>query len=109
MKIEIHTHDRRLVSDLLGSSTITVNDKVQISGDAVLRFDGIYIRKAVGFPEIVYFSLTFGLGVSASLVANWLYNKLRKKKIEKLIIDRRVIEIDEGEIKKIIEERLKIE
>jgi hypothetical protein len=37
MKIEIHTHDRRLVSDFLERPSISINDEVQISDNAVLK------------------------------------------------------------------------
>jgi hypothetical protein len=107
MNIEIHTYDKGLVFDLLGKSS--VRDEIQISDQIKLRYDGSYIRKAFGFPEIANFVLTFGSGMAAGVAANWLYDKLKGKKIERLIIERTEVEIDRGEIKKVIEEKLMVE
>ena len=113
MKIEIHTYDRRLAFDLFETSSTNEHTEIQISSEAKLKYDGLYIRKAVGFPEILYSILEFSsgatMGVAAGVVANWLYNKLRGKKIGRIIIERTEIEMDEGEIKRIIKEKLKIE
>lgn len=109
MKIEIHTHDTRLVGHLLEESTISVHDEIQISGGVTLKYDESYIRKAVGFPEIAKFALTFGSGIAAGVAANWIYAKLKGRNIEKLIIERTEIEIEEGEIKRVIEEKLTAE
>lgn len=109
MNIEIHTYDRGLVFDLLGKSSASVHDEIQMSDQIKLRYDGSYIRKAVGFPEIAKFVLTFGSGMAAGVAANWLYDKLKGRKIEKLIIERTEVEIDQGEIKRVIEENLRVE
>ena len=61
------------------------------------------------YKPLLKFVLTIGPGVISGVVANWLYNKLRGKKIQKLIIERTVVEIDKEEIKKIIEEKIKLE
>jgi len=109
IKIEIHTHDRKLLSDILENSSVSMGDETNISDQARIKYDGSYIRKALGFPEIIYLILTFSSGVSAGVIANWLYDKLKKKNIEKLIIDKTEVEINKEEITKIIIEIIKIE
>ncbi len=47
--------------------------------------------------------------MAAGVASNWLYDKLKTKKIEKLMIERTEVEIDKGEIKKVIEEKIKFE
>jgi len=112
MNIEIHTQEKDLVYDLLGKSSATINDEIQISDQLKLRYEGTDCCKAVGFPEIAYFVLTIGSGfavdLAAGVTANWLYDKLKGKKI-KVIIERTEVEIDRGEIKKVIIEKLRIE
>ena len=109
INIEIHTHERRLVSDLLGKSSITINDEIQISDQIKLRYAGSYIRKALDFPEIIYIVVSFSSGVAAGVFANWIYDKIKGKRIEKFMIEKTEIELDQGEIKKVIEEKLSIE
>lgn len=108
MNIEIHTYDGRLVYELLGKSSATVDDEIQISDQIKLRYDGSYIRKAIGFPEIARFVLTFASGAATGVAGNWLYDKLKGRKIEKLVIEKTEVEIDRGEIKKVISEKLRI-
>jgi hypothetical protein len=109
IKIEVHTHDRDLISDVLERSSISSGDELAISDQAKIRYEGSYIRKALGFPEIVYFTITFASSVSAGIIANWLYDKFKKKNIEKLIIERTEIEINQEKITKIIEKITMIE
>jgi len=66
-------------------------------------------RKGYGAEEIAV-SLVIGLatGIPASLVASWLYDKLKNHRSSQISINRREIHISEGEITKIIEETIKI-
>ncbi len=109
MNIEIHTHDRDLVSDFLGSSSASAKDEIQIADQVRLRYEGSHIRKAIGLPEIARFALTFGSGVAAGVAANWLYGKLKGRRVEKLIIERTEVDVNQGEIERVIEERLTVE
>jgi len=109
INIEIHTHERRLVFDLLEKSSVTQNDEIQITDQVKLRYAGSYERKGLDFPAIIYIAVSFTSGVGASVFANWLYDKLKGKRIEKFIIEKTEIELDQGEIKRIIEEKLRIE
>lgn len=109
MKIEIHTYDRRLAFDMFETSSTNDHTEIQISSDVKLKYEGLYIRKAIGFPEILYSILEFSSGVATGVVANWLYNKLKGKKIKKLMIEKTEVEINKGEIRRVIEEKLKIE
>ncbi len=108
MNIEIHTNDNFLVFDLFGKSSIHQDDEIQITEQVRLKYNGSSIRKAVGFQEIANFVLTFGSGVASGVVANWLYDKLKEKKVEKLVIERTEVEIEQGEIKRVIEEKLRL-
>jgi len=67
-------------------------------------------QKAVDFPKIVRIALviseSYVLPLTASLTVKWLYDKL-KGRANKVIIERTVVEIDEGQIKKVIIEKLR--
>jgi hypothetical protein len=49
--------------------------------------------------------LSFGSGVSAGIVANWLYEKLNRR-ISKIRTSRQEVHINKGEIEKIIIEEI---
>lgn len=108
LQIEIHTHDRKIVSDFLEKSSVSTGDEAIISDQARIKYEGSYIRKAIGFPEIVYFILTFSLGVSASVIANWIYDKIKGKEIEKIIIEKTEVDLNREEITRIIKEKIEI-
>jgi hypothetical protein len=106
--ITLDTKDGHLIFDILGKTSASLGDIVEIPGNAKLIYDGTYTRKGFGFPDTLNFTLVFGMGVASSLVATWLYDKF-KGKTEKVAINRAVIELDKGEIKRIIEEEIKKE
>jgi hypothetical protein len=106
MQLEIDTEDRKLGFDLVGTSnSLSPGTKVEIPGSAILTFDGLIGRKAFGFPVTLEFILTFSSGVSAGIVANWLYEKIKGRAL-KLRIDRTEVQINKGEIERIIFEKI---
>lgn len=108
--IEITTKDRNLTSWLLGDpKTLRVGEtKVEIpNGDAALVFEGEEFRKAgIDLPRVVEFSLTLGTAVGSGVVANWLWDKLKGRQITAITIDKTSVEFEEGQVKKIVTERI---
>ena len=109
MGIKILTYDGQLVFDLLDKPSASVGDRIEIADQVRLVYNGSIKQKAIGLPEIVNFTLTYGSNVAAGVIAAWLYNKLKGRKVEKLIIERTEVEIDEGQIRKVIEEQVEFE
>jgi len=104
LSLEVVTHDEHLANELRGF----VAENVDIPGVATLRYKAEWIAKAEAEVSAIILRLTlqFGAAVGASLVARWLVDRL-KGRIEKLVIDRREIQInDEGKISRIIEEHI---
>ena|ERR1039458_7853480 len=109
MDILITTHDRDAAFKLLGSESASQGQQVVVGDGILATFRGALMRKAVGFPEVV----AFGIAVSAATLANvaanaiwaWLTSKL-KERPESVTIDRIEVEFDQGEITKLITERL---
>ena len=65
--------------------------------------------KSFGSPDAVDFTLKILAGISSGVVAKWLWEKLHGKTISRLRINRREIQLDKGEITRIIEETLDID
>ncbi len=106
LQIEIDTEDRKLGFDLMGTpDSLSAGSEVKVPGNALLAFEGIIGRKAFGFPGTLEFIMTFTTGVSAGVVANWLYEKL-KGRTSRIRIDRTEVQLNKGEIERIIVERI---
>ena len=110
MIFEIDTHDFFLARDLMETSSPSplVGQKRTLPGGATVTFEGIIERRALDFPSTIQLVVSFGKGVLAGVVASWLYNKI-KGRASTLRIDRTEVEIEEGEIKRIIKEKIQIE
>ena len=107
--IEVDTLDRQLGFDLFGpGKSLGPGVSTELPGDATLTLERLHIRKAIAVPETLQLVLTFGGGIATGLVANWLYDKL-KGKAKKVRIDRVEIQLDEGEIKRILTESIERE
>lgn len=111
MNVEIDTHDRQLVSELFESPSLSVGQQRSIPGGATVTYQGEVIRKAVGIPETIMLTVALGTGTSVvgSLIANWLYDKLKGGRAVSLRIDRREVQIEDGEIKRVVEETIRME
>jgi hypothetical protein len=106
VEVWIHTHDRSLAFDLLGKSQLRAGDVIGLGQGVFLTYEGTYARKALGFPEIVMLSASIPTGVAAGIIANWLWEKLRGRNITQIEIDRTMVEFEEGEIKRVIHEKV---
>jgi hypothetical protein len=62
-----------------------------------------------GSDMLVTILVTVGTGVPVGLLTNWLYDKLKNGRSNKISINHREIEITKGEITRIVEECIKIE
>lgn len=103
--IEIETRDGELVSDLMETSSPLIGQQKSIPGGATVTFKGTLFRKALDLPLTIQLSIGLATAVTASLIANWLSRKI-KGRATTLRIDRREVQIEEGEIKRVIEERI---
>jgi len=68
-----------------------------------------YIANSSVHPSDVLLILTFARDVSVIVIANGIYDLIKKHavgKSEKMTIDRKTIMIDKGQIKKVIEEHI---
>lgn len=103
--IEIQTHDRQLVSEIIGQQQAVSKETVNIPGNANIKAKGIAARKAFGLSETLELVLTCGSSVVSSIVANWLWQKL-KGRATSLRIDRVEVELNKGDIEKVLIEKI---
>lgn len=102
IRITIDTDDRRLAFDLFGNPIqIGVGSRISVPGNAELVMRSLLTRKAFGLPETLELVISFSSGVASSLVASWLYEKLRNRSNTKLRIEEQQVELEEGHIKRV--------
>lgn len=106
LQLEIDTYDRELCFDLMGNpKSLGSGVKAVVSGDVTVTLGPMSLRKSFGIPETITLFVEFSTGVGASLFAAWLYNKIQGRS-EKIRIEHTEIELDEGQIKRIITHKM---
>ena len=105
LQLEISTHEKRLVYDLMGKTQVKIDDAIEVTPGVSVTYKGTMGFKALGEPEIITLLLGIGGGVPAGVVANWLWSKLQGRTTS-LRIDRTEIEMDEGKITRYIHEKI---
>lgn len=114
VKIEIETFNKQLDFDLFETKErLARGMEIKIADGISARFEGTEFHLAIGFPDLVHFTITIGkdlaIGVASGIISAWLYNKLKGRKVEKLRIERTEVNIDKGEIKRILMEKIEEE
>ena len=107
INIEVDTYDKRLTTDILGKKSISSGDKRDIYKNTTLEYQLILKKFSIEEPDTILFTLDVegDIGTNTSIFATWLRDNL-KDRAEKLRVNRTEVEIDEGEIKKTINEIL---
>ena len=109
VNLEIDTHDRQLAYDLTETSSFSAGQQKSIPGGATVTFKGMSVRKAFDVPNTIELVISFGKSaIAVGLAVKWLYDKI-KGRATVIRIDRREIQIEEGKIKRIIEEKIQIQ
>jgi len=109
LSLEIETHDRRLGFDIAAvGSTLRAGTVVDVPGGARLLYQGTLARKALGIPEVLQFIVDASINVDLALLATWLYDRLKHKRVERITVNRRVItEVTEDSIRQVLIEEFR--
>ena len=72
-----------------------------------VRLKPVAASRDFGAGEIVFtIIITIVTGIPTSIIANWIYDKMKKTKVSQLTLNKRVIEIKDESSIKIIEESI---
>lgn len=106
--LEVHFLDEHFPELVLGKINPRPGCKADIPGGATLTYLGSQVRRGAlpGVPQLAEFALSFGLGASSSLVANWIYEKF-KGKVIRVSVNRTLIEVAPDGFLRIINEQFK--
>ena len=108
--LKIETYYKRLGFDIAAvGNSLSSGTVVEVPGGAKLKYQSTYVRKAFGIPEILEFIVEASATIDLGLFSAWLYDKVKGKPVEKIVIRRKEItEITEGNIRKALEEEISI-
>lgn len=105
--IGIESFDRQLPFLIADSSTIQQGMVIYVPGGAKLHFQGGLVRKAVDIPEVSQYILQLAVDIDVGLFSAWLYEKLKSRSVERVIINRvEITEITENSIRRVITEQI---
>jgi len=82
---------------------------VAAPGGVTVRYEGEFEVKAFDVPAVLKVVVQLGREVAVGLFATWLYDKLKGGRARRLRVDRMQVEITEGEIKRVLLERIEEE
>ena len=105
INIEVDIYDKRLTTDILGRKSMSSGDKIDIYRNTALEYHLTLKKFSIEEPDTIIFTLDVegNIATNTSIFATWLYDNLKNKDV-KLKINQIDVEIDEEEIKKIINE-----
>ena len=105
INIEVDTYDKQLTTDILGRKSISSGDKIDIYRNMVLEYQLTLKKFSIEEPDTVIFTLDVegDVATNTSIFATWLHDNLKNRAV-KLKINRTEVDVDEEEIKKIINE-----
>lgn len=82
--------------------------RIQAPGGVSLQYEGSLVRKSVGIPEVLQFIVDASISTDLGLFGAWLYDKVKSKEVERIIINRRVVtEITADGIRQVLEEEVR--
>src|SRR5438309_10794286 len=87
------------------AKTVGEGATAEVPGKATIALSSWFGAKAFGAQEVLNLVLECGKDVSIGIFASWLYDKLKGRPV-KLRIDRTEILIEEGEIRRVLTERI---
>jgi hypothetical protein len=106
LSIEIETSGPLLAFDLLNRPGSLASGTIATIPDVgVVELTSMREQRSADLPTIITVAVTIGANVGASLVASWLYDKI-KGRARTVRIDWIEVQLDKGEIQRIIAERL---
>jgi hypothetical protein len=105
MKIVITINELGVAENIMEKDTLSIGSEYKIPGNALIKYNGKQSkRKGImpGITETLEFSLTFLSGAASSLVANWLFSKLKKNNINEIQVETEFIQVSENNIKRVV-------
>ena len=108
--LQIETEDPRLAWDMVGrDGSLQAGTIIDLPGGVRLEFSGMVMRRAVDVPAVLEFIAEVATQLDVGLLAAWLYDKMRQRPGDRLVVRKRVItEITSDGIRQVLEEEFRV-
>ena len=110
IKIET-SYPLELAKDFLEEKKLRAGTEIKIAKGTHLRYESCLLREAVGFPDILEFTLIVAtyvaLPIALDIAANWIYDKIRERRAKKIMVGSSEVEASVDEIRKLLKRELK--
>jgi hypothetical protein len=104
MRLEIHTFDRGLLSYLFEKEEVSQGEELKLPGFS-LKYDRTFSPRVVHFPQIIHFEVLMTERNGPSELAEWMYYRLKKKQVERLLIDSSDVAFELNYMRKVLKEK----
>ncbi len=104
MKLEIHTFDKELLPFLFQKEVVSPGEEVRLPGCS-LKYDRTFSPRVVHFPQILHFEIELRDEEGPSNLVEWMKCRLKKKQVERLLIDSVEVPFEAANMKRILEEK----
>ncbi|MGE5379396.1 MAG: hypothetical protein ACM3L5_00815 [Candidatus Saccharibacteria bacterium] len=99
MKLEVHTFDPELINILMGREPVREGDELLLSGGARLVYERTFARRVKHFPLIIHFSVNVDSDQGACDVVKWLFDRVGKRNLEKIVVEYQDVRMDAEQMK----------
>ena len=111
VRIQIETSDRNLQDELFPNLISKRKRETEIEKGISARFEHITIREAVEFPPLIEFTIILSkeviIPVALGIASEWLYEKIKNRKIKKIRIGDFEVLIEKEKIKQMLLKEIK--
>jgi len=108
IQIDFYPEDKMAIFDLLEQKQMEANKPYVVMEGVSAEWKPSFTTKEFGSQELQTIILTLSGGVTSSVIGAWIYDKI-KGRARKIRIERQEVELQEGQITKIIQEKIDIE
>lgn len=110
--IEIETFDTSsLAKDFFSEGELRAGSEIEIAKGTFLRLEGFTLREAVNVPEIIRLTIIIArdiaLPIALGIASNWLYDKIKKGRTQKIVIEGKEVQMDRDKIKEMLMREIK--
>jgi hypothetical protein len=113
-ELEIVLADAKLITSLFGAGKVDEGDSLELPGIGILTLKNVQLSGkkyhpsgwgAITLPPAIFVVLSLAKDVSVGLVSAWLYDRLKKGKQERILIDGRTVELGEDAITRAVKRK----
>jgi hypothetical protein len=102
MRLEVHTFDPELLGVLMGREPVNEGDELSFSDQSQLRYERTFSRRVKHFPLILHFSVDVSSDAGACEVVNWLFERVGKRNLEKIVVEYQDVRMDAEQMRDLL-------